>query len=718
MFSVRHLVVSVAFVSAFLPPLSAFAAIRTWDAGGPDSKWSTAANWSSDTVPTATDIALFDGTGKKDATIDAGFGGSVAELRLAAANTGTITVGRSLTINNNLSLSGGTFVINGGNVVTVKGSWQNGGATFTSNTGTVLLTGSGTSYVLKETNPFKHLSLDDGLVGYWRLNEGTGAAVADSSRSRNNGTFTTPAWSTNAAPLSYTNPASGDFSGLNWVAIPAPSQDQRVTYAAWVYPRADYCNLLYRTSSAGMFIRLAAFDGGHFYRASMKFTDLTSVTLDSPVITYNVWQHLAFTYDGAAVRLYLNGALVASQAKVGTPRYPGGDQSLYIGNSIGGGCGFDGLIDEVRYYNRALSSSEVQALYAGNQGTGSGKYTLGSDLAVNGDLTIYSGTIDASINNYGVTASGSFTNNAGFTPRNGTVTVNGIGTTLKLYGTQLYNVVINAAKSAILRAAAEVTHALTINGGSTFTLNGNRLTATNAFITNNGIMSPGTGSIIHTAVFVADQTHVGATAAVTVTDSDANRNGAAFDTVSITAQGETFTLTETSKTSGVFVGSIPTAAGLSTSGNGILENENQCTTVIPLTYTDAYDGTDSVSTNLTLTENELPGCAATSSTATTATHTGGGGGGNRMISVAPSPASPLMPSAPTPAPAPAAPAAQQTPSGSANATAATRVTALQKRADVDQKKLDAATDPKQKKALSDTVTLIHNVIARLRARMK
>jgi hypothetical protein len=77
-----------------------------------------------------------------------------------------------------------------------------------------------------------------------------------------------------------------------------------------------------------------------------------------------------------------------------------------------------------------------------------------------------------------------------------------------------------------------------------------------------------------------------------------------------------------------------------------------------------------------------------------------------------------MPSAPTPAPTPAVPAAQQSPSGSSNAMAATRITALQKRADLDQKKLDAATDPKQKKALSDTVTLIHNVISRLRARMK
>ena len=73
----------------FLFPLTALAATRTWDAGGSDNNWSTAANWSDDTVPTAVDIALFDGTGKKNATIDAAFGGTVAELRLGSSNTGT-----------------------------------------------------------------------------------------------------------------------------------------------------------------------------------------------------------------------------------------------------------------------------------------------------------------------------------------------------------------------------------------------------------------------------------------------------------------------------------------------------------------------------------------------------------------------------------------------------------------------------------------------------
>ena len=75
-------------------------------------------------------------------------------------------------------------------------------------------------------------------------------------------------------------------------------------------------------------------------------------------LTANTWSYLAVTYDGATVRLYVNGTQVASTAHTGTiatstnPLQIGGD-SIY-------GQYFDGMIDEVRVYNTALTATQIQ----------------------------------------------------------------------------------------------------------------------------------------------------------------------------------------------------------------------------------------------------------------------------------------------------------------------------------------------------------------------
>ena len=75
----------------------------------------------------------------------------------------------------------------------------------------------------------------------------------------------------------------------------------------------------------------------------------------------NAWTHLAATYDGATLRLYVNGVQAAlARAVTGAIRVSTG--ALRIGgNSIWSDEWFAGLIDEVRVYNRALTAAEIQA---------------------------------------------------------------------------------------------------------------------------------------------------------------------------------------------------------------------------------------------------------------------------------------------------------------------------------------------------------------------
>ena len=73
----------------------------------------------------------------------------------------------------------------------------------------------------------------------------------------------------------------------------------------------------------------------------------------------NRWSHLALTYDGTALRLYVNGTQVSSRAMTGAILRT--TDPLWIGGNHPYGEYFHGLIDEVRVYDRALSPSEVRA---------------------------------------------------------------------------------------------------------------------------------------------------------------------------------------------------------------------------------------------------------------------------------------------------------------------------------------------------------------------
>jgi Concanavalin A-like lectin/glucanases superfamily len=72
-----------------------------------------------------------------------------------------------------------------------------------------------------------------------------------------------------------------------------------------------------------------------------------------------MWSYVAMTYDGTNLRLFVNGIQVSSRATTGTietsanPLWLGGNQ-LY-------GEYFEGMIDDLRIYNRALGESEIQA---------------------------------------------------------------------------------------------------------------------------------------------------------------------------------------------------------------------------------------------------------------------------------------------------------------------------------------------------------------------
>ncbi|HEY7120191.1 MAG TPA: LamG-like jellyroll fold domain-containing protein, partial [Tepidisphaeraceae bacterium] len=155
------------------------------------------------------------------------------------------------------------------------------------------------------------------------------------------------------------------FNGANsWVTVADNALfhlTTGMTLEAWVKPNAldGWTNIIMKERPAGLAYALYASDNtdnppaGYINRS----TDVSSV--GTSALSLGAWTHLATTYDGANLRLYVNGTLVRTQAVTGA--ITSSTSPIRIGGDSVWGEYFDGLIDEIRVYGRALSQSEVQA---------------------------------------------------------------------------------------------------------------------------------------------------------------------------------------------------------------------------------------------------------------------------------------------------------------------------------------------------------------------
>jgi len=86
--------------------------------------------------------------------------------------------------------------------------------------------------------------------------------------------------------------------------------------------------------------------------------------LDNTAPALNKWNFIAFTWSLSSqiIKTYINGVQAGNTALFNVP-IGIASQNLNIGRNQVRGYYFNGLIDEVRIYNRALSDSEIKALY-------------------------------------------------------------------------------------------------------------------------------------------------------------------------------------------------------------------------------------------------------------------------------------------------------------------------------------------------------------------
>ena len=210
-----------------------------------------------------------------------------------------------------------------------------------------------------------------GLIGYWNFDEGSGSIAHDTSGSGYNGAINAAAWTAGKinSGLSFNGTTSGvvtpnialgnTFSISAWVNPGVPLESSYARIAETQYSPGFYMG----TNGPGTGYKLIVNGGtGATVSCGLSYGCAEGGTVSSG------WHLVTATFDGTTGRLYVDNALVGSDTFSAPPNT---NLPLNIGHYYAGNTsGWNGGIDEVRLYNRALTGAEVSAIYS---------YTGGAD---------------------------------------------------------------------------------------------------------------------------------------------------------------------------------------------------------------------------------------------------------------------------------------------------------------------------------------------------
>ena len=201
-----------------------------------------------------------------------------------------------------------------------------------------------------------------GLVAAYSFDEGTGTTTADRSGNGNNGTLVNGvAW---YGAGKYGNAVNFDGTNDRIDVADSSSLDLRsgMTLEAWVRPTASsgYRTVILKEVPGELAYALYAADSDHSSRPSgwARISSSSSYADGTGALPLSVWSHIAVTFDGSSLRMYVNGALTRTTAVSGSMVVS--SMPLRIGGNTIWGEYFRGQIDEVRVYNRVLPASDIQ----------------------------------------------------------------------------------------------------------------------------------------------------------------------------------------------------------------------------------------------------------------------------------------------------------------------------------------------------------------------
>lgn len=208
------------------------------------------------------------------------------------------------------------------------------------------------------------LSLDLGLVAHFKLDESAGTS-AEECIALKDGTVNGSAWwrpTWGQADGAIELDGSSGYISTDFSIDPAAGA---LSAAAWIKGGGPGAVIISQTDGEGTGLEwLAAEIGTGALITGIRPPGRVNMPLTSEfVITDSVWHRIVVVWDGAYRSLYVDGTEVARDSLVqGEPMSATGGLNLGAGKTLTPSSFFDGLMDDIRIYNRALAADEASSL--------------------------------------------------------------------------------------------------------------------------------------------------------------------------------------------------------------------------------------------------------------------------------------------------------------------------------------------------------------------
>jgi RHS repeat-associated protein len=213
--------------------------------------------------------------------------------------------------------------------------------------------------------PYRNRVLANNPAAYWRLGESSGTTAADASPNGISGTYNGGVTLGAAGAIAGDTDTAIYVNGSGYVSASGTGllnvTGSALSVEGWVRgsSQANYTYILSKTDGGGT-MGYALYTGGSgtlsFFVNTSGSGLVTATAASSP--WDNRWHYITGTYDGARVRLYIDGARVASVAATGTIT-SSSTIPLNLGRYSGGGLAFVGYLDEFAISPSVLSDADI-----------------------------------------------------------------------------------------------------------------------------------------------------------------------------------------------------------------------------------------------------------------------------------------------------------------------------------------------------------------------